>query len=419
MKKKLLVIGIGPGNEQYILPAAVRLIEDCDIMIGGKRNLELFSHLGKEQVSIGNNLEGIRSFILEHIETKKIAVLVTGDPGLYSMMAFLKDRLENVEIEAVPGVSSLQYLCSRLKLPWDDMHIASVHGRERKNLIDIIKDNKKVAVFTGGENSPDYICRQLVRAGMEGLEITVGENLSYANERIVQGSADELSTMKFEGLSVMIVQHGNFDCGSEVWNYKTQGIPDDMFIRTEVPMTKSEVRAVSLSKLRLSEDSIVYDIGAGTGSVSVECALVCKNGRVFAVERNIDAVRLIQENAKKYRTTNVYIIPGEAPDALNGLPAPDRVFIGGSGGNMDEIFDWLDQKNKSFRMVVNAVTIQSAYQAIENMERKNYRNIEIVNISVSRSRNAGGRQLMQAMNPVYVICGEHVIDPTGINNGEY
>lgn len=407
MNNKLYIIGIGPGDRELILPAASRLIESSDVIIGGRRNLEIFEELDKEKVEIGNNLEEIYSYIVKNICCKKIAVLVTGDPGIYSMMGFLKDRLEGIEIEALPGISSIQYLCSRLKLSWSDMRITSLHGRQNDDLIDIVKSNKKVAIFTGGKWRPDNVCSMLIEKGLANLHVAVGENLSYPSERIVEGSPAEIAGMSFDSLSIMVVQHCKEAVEMvDIWEYETPGLPDDMFIRGDVPMTKEEVRAVSISKLRLRKDSIVCDIGAGTGSVSIECGLRCKNGRVYAVEKNLQAVELISKNIEKFKLNNIDIIEGKAPGILNGLPDPDRVFVGGTGGNMDGILDWVNRFDKDVRVVVNAITIESVYEAVESFQNKGFDNVEIVNVAVSRSRKAGSKHLMQAINPVYVISAD-------------
>ncbi|MCL6558402.1 MAG: precorrin-6y C5,15-methyltransferase (decarboxylating) subunit CbiE, partial [Firmicutes bacterium] len=283
--RKLYLVGIGPGGRDYVTPAAEKIISGCDVLIGGKRNLEAFRDLDKEKLAIGGNLEDVCDYINKNIESRSIAVIATGDPGLYSIMGFLGERLKGIEMEVVPGISSLQYLCSRLKISWDDIAITSLHGREQPDFIEMVRKNEKVAVFTGGESGPESVCRKLLREGMANVTVTVGENLSYPDERIVSGTPEEISRMSFGSLSVMIVRHGEESLGKAgCWEYAGSGIPDSLFVQGSLPMTKEEIRAVSVSKLRLKEDYVVYDIGAGTGSVAVECALRCGRGKVFAVE---------------------------------------------------------------------------------------------------------------------------------------
>lgn len=407
MKPVVHIVGMGPGSGEWIHPAAWRCLEDSDVLIGGKRNLEAVEGLDREKRVIGNNLEEIASFIAANAHTKRIAVLVSGDPGIYSLLGYLKAKLNGVEIEVLPGISSLQYLCSRLHMNWNDMSIVSVHGRQEDNLAEIVRRHPKVAIFTGGEHSPGRICKELLEKGVRNARVAVGENLSYPEERIVQGTLKEIAGMTFESLAIMAVwAEKEGDDGLKAWEYRTPGIPDDLFLRGSVPMTKEEVRAVSLAKLRLSRNSVVYDIGAGTGSIAVECGLLCTGGKVFAIERNAEAVDLIEQNIGKFGLENVSVTTGYAPEALNGLPRPDRVFIGGTGGNMETILGWLARECTSVRVVANAVTLESAYEAVKGMEAQGFDGIEIVNVAVTRSRKVGDKHLMQAVNPVWVISGE-------------
>ena len=412
MSNKLHIIGVGPGAKEFVHPATGKIIQESDVIIGGKRNLELFSELNKEQIIIGNNLEQICEYITLNAERKKIAVLATGDPGLYSIMQFLNSRLKNIEIEVLPGISSLQYLCCKLKMNWDDIHITSLHGREWNDLPSIINNSKKLAIFAGGEFTPNKVCKRLADGEIGNVIITVGENLSYPDERVIRGTPEELADMHFGSLSIMIVERtGDDACPAQEdansrWSYTTPGIPDDMFIRGDVPMTKEEVRAVTISKLRLTGNDIVYDIGAGTGSVSVECALQCRNGKVYAIDKSEEAVELVVKNAGKFNLNNILTVKGEAPGVMQGLPQPDRVFIGGTSGSMDEILEWINNISKKVRVVINTVTIESTFRALESLENKNFKDIEIVSVSVSRGRNAGKSHLMQALNPVYIISGE-------------
>lgn len=410
MRYKLYLIGIGPGAEEYMLPVARRVIESSDVLIGGSRNLQLFNNLDKEKMVIGNNLQEVCQYITDNLGIKKITVLASGDPGLYSIMGYLNKNLQNVDIEVISGISSLQYLCSKLKLSWNDMYITSLHGRSQDDFISKVRSSRKVCVFTGGSCGAENVCNRLVENGLGHLTVTVGENLSYPNERIITGTPEEISKRRFGSLSIMIIENntGIFNESKKVWEYEAPGIPDEVFVRGSVPMTKQEVRAVSVSKLRLCKGSTVYDIGAGTGSVTVECALRCKKGIVYAIERSRDGLELISRNVKKFKLNNVNIVEGEAPSALINLPEPDRVFIGGSGGNMEGILDWVKGTSRPVRVVANAVTVESVYEAIKGLEKRGFDNIEAVSVAVSRSRKAGSNNLMEALNTVYIISADKI-----------
>lgn len=193
---------------------------------------------------------------------------------------------------------------------------------------------------------------------------------------------------------------------SNKWEYKTYGIPDEYFIRGKVPMTKEEVRAISISKLRLNENDIVVDIGAGTGSVSIEAALVCNKGSVYSIEKNIDGVNLIKENMKHFNVKNINVISGKAPDVLEEVPIVDKAFIGGTGGNIEDIFSWLDVNlSSNGRIVINVITIENLYKSINLLKDFKYENIDVTNVSISKGKNIGTLTMMTANNPIYIISG--------------
>ncbi|MCI9162251.1 MAG: precorrin-6Y C5,15-methyltransferase (decarboxylating) subunit CbiT [Lachnospiraceae bacterium] len=188
---------------------------------------------------------------------------------------------------------------------------------------------------------------------------------------------------------------------------------DRYFIRGKIPMTKSEVRAVSLSKLELEKDSVVYDIGAGTGSVAIEAALYARQGHVYAIEQKREGCELIRRNQEKFGVGNLTVLEGRAPKALRELPAPDRVFVGGSGGELGGILDLVWEKNPRARAVVNVLALETLAAVWEYLEHRRLE-AEIVSIQVSRAKKTGNYHLMQGQNPVYIIT----VDPAAGWGGE-
>ena len=237
-------------------------------------------------------------------------------------------------------------------------------------------------------------------AGLGGLAVTVGENLSYPDERVVCGTAGSFSHRKFDSLSVLLAEAAEPSAVR-----RTPGFADEAFLRGNVPMTKQEVRAAALAKLAIRPGDTVWDVGAGTGSVCVEMALAARRGRVYAVERQPEACGLIRQNRERFGAWNLTVVPGRAPEALAGLPAPDRVFVGGTGGHMAETLAAVHAANPAARVVISAIAIESLSAALAALQAQGFEAIQVSQISVSRSRPAGGLHLMMAQNPVYLISG--------------
>jgi precorrin-6Y C5,15-methyltransferase (decarboxylating) len=400
--KKVFIIGLGIGSSGYMHKKAEKIIVNCDCLIGARRMLRDFMDLNKE-VYESSNAESICEYV-GGSSFQSYGVLVSGDSGFYSLSkkvtGILKEN-KDIQVENIPAISSLQYFASKLNLPWDNIKYVSAHGRI-PNIVSNVIFNNKTFILTGGDFGPGHICEVLTHKGLGHLKVSVGENLSYENERIVEDNASAIAKMKFENLSVMIVH--NDDCISP--DEGLRSIRDEEFVTGNVPMTKSEVRTICVGKLNLKSGYTVYDIGAGTGSVSIEAALKLYGGTLYAVEKNEEAVVLIEKNIEKFKTRNIEVVRGMAPQAIKSLPAPDACFIGGSSGNMEDIINGILRKNPTVTLVINTITLQSLNEAMSCMEKYGFRDVEIVNISVAKSKKAGKYDMMIGQNPIYVISGK-------------
>ena len=375
---KIYLIGVGMGNPDTLTLAARKAIEVCPVLVGAPRLLEPWweGHTCVPLIAADDIARRIGE------EQENVAVLLSGDTGFYSGAKKLWKLLEGREVETIPGISSLSYFCARLRTSWQDAHIVSAHG------------------LTGGATKAEDICKELTRRGLGEVRVSVGERLSYPDERIVTGTAAELAEETIADLSVLLA--ANPEPVGRPWN--SPGLPDEVFQRGNVPMTKEEVRAVSVCKLRLQPHHVVWDVGAGTGSVSLECALACPAGQVFAIEKNPEAVALLEENKARLGASNLTVVSGTAPEALEGLPAPDRVFLGGTSGNMDEILNLIFEKNPAARVVCTAVTLETVGEAARLFAP--LAEADMVQMSVTRTRKAGRYHLMDAQNPVWIFSGE-------------
>ena len=395
---KVYLIGVGMGNPATLTGQALEAIGDSPVLVGAPRLLEPW---GAEHDCVPLIAAADIAAYVDKAPRGPVGVLLSGDTGFYSGAKGLWPLLGNHEVITIPGISSLSYFCARLQTTWQDARLVSAHGRSH-NAVGEIQRSAKVFALTGGATKAEDICRALAERGLGQVRVSVGERLSYADERIVTGTAAELAGETFADLSVLLAV--NPDPVVRPWN--GSGLPDGAFLRGDVPMTKEEARTLVVSKLRLKPGHVVWDVGAGTGSVSVECALAASAGRVFAVERKEAALRLLEENKARFGVTNLKVVAGAAPEALADLPAPDRVFVGGSSGRLRDILALALEKNPRVRAVVSAITLETVGEAVACWRELPLGELDIVQLSAARGQAAGPYHLMMGQNPVYLICGE-------------
>ena len=397
--RKITVIGIGPGDPDLMTEQAKAAIEKCGAVFGAQSAIETLDTA--KPVYPTYKPEIIKEILADKPYIRRAAVVLRGDTGFFSGAKNILKAFANDDVSIIPGVSSVSLFASRLGVSYDGAACVSLHGR-RCNIVRTVDRHQKTFVLCGGENSAQAICRRLCGFGLGYLNAAVGELLSYPEERIMRGSVEELAEKRFDPLAALYIEN------PDAVKMTAVGIPDESFVRDNVPMTKAEVRAVSLSKLSLSADSVVWDIGAGTGSVSVECAFAAYEGQVYAVEKDPEAIDLIQENRKRFRADNIKVVEGEAPDIMSGLPSPTHVFIGGSGGKAEDIIAAALEKNPGVRIVMNTVTLESQTEAFACMKRFGFTETEAVQIGVSRSRKVGSYHMMNALNPVMIFVMQGV-----------
>lgn len=394
VRRCISLIGIGMGNPENMTLEAKRACEEAELLIGAGRMLEAADVSGKAVLN-AYQAEEIRDYVYSHPEYEKTAVLLSGDVGFYSGAKKLFQMFEGEEVHVYSGISSLVYLCGKLHTSWEDAKLVSLHGREQ-NVIAAVKNYPKVFALIGKKNGVKELCEKLMEYGMKDVEISVGEELSYAGERITTGSAGELAEQEFSSLCVVLIQNEKAE------KTAVHGIRDEEFLRAKVPMTKEEVRSVSLSKLGLTEDAVIYDVGAGTGSVSIEMALRAVDGRVYAAEKKPEAVELLKENKKKFGADNLEILEGLAPEILEDLPVPTHAFIGGSSGNLMEILEVILKKNPKARIVINAIALETVAEAMRCIRELPVTDVDIVTLAVGKSREVGSYHMMMGQNPVYI-----------------
>lgn len=411
--RKVTIIGAGPGNPDLLSRAALDAIDIADVVIGAHRALAGIDVppdvVRCELVKTAD----IVAALTDAASWQRAVVVMTGDVGLFSGARRLVEALSGnaqVDVRVIPGISSASYLAARLARPWQDWRFASAHGVACDIVAEAERAGELFLVTSGGED-PSRLSGELVQAGFGDARVTVAERLSYPDERITCATASEIAGQTFDDLNVMLIDFaggagspaGASRAASSRWPYASSGIPDELFIRGDVPMTKQEVRAVALAKLRLTATDTVWDVGAGTGSVSIEAALVARAGSVWAVERNAAGVRLIRENADAFGCGNVHAVPGVAPEALVKLSVPDAVFVGGSAGELPSIVEAALEKNSQVRLCVPCVTVETLTEACALLSGSRFKGFEACQVSAARAEAVGSHHLMKAQNPVFLV----------------
>ena len=386
------LIGCGCGMESLSMEAAVA-IEQAEVLIGAARLLEPWQ--GVKPCVEAVTAKDIAAALDSRFDAE-CCVLFSGDSGFYSGARLLLPLLENREVNVLPGLSSLQVFAARLGRPWQDWRLCSAHGVNCDAVYEVCQGSP-VFFLTGGKTGPSALCKTLNDAGLGFLKVCVGENLGSEDERVTRTTAQEAAAGAFAPLSVLLVEP------APRTEKRMFGLPDAAFQRAEkVPMTKREIRAAALSLLAPGPGDVCWDVGVGTGSVAIELALQAK--AVYGAERNADALAIAEENRKALGAWNLRLVEGSAPEALDGLPAPDAVFVGGSGGRLREILETVHAANPTARVCVSAIALETLHTACTALRELGYET-EVCQIAVSRGRSAGELTLMLAQNPVWLITG--------------
>lgn len=393
---KVYIVGIGPGHPDFLTAQGKRAIASSQVIIGDKRMVAPFEDGGKRIIATYKPSE-IRSAIAAMGEDDgPVAVVVSGDVGFFSLAQSLTS-ISGCNVECCPGISSLVYFAAILRTPWHDAYCLSRHGRH-ESVAAAVHSHAKVFCLTGGTDTVSCICRELCQAGMSHVRVDAGLNLSYAEETIISGTAAQLAEQDIGGLAVMMIYN---DYPAPVAT-PVHGLPDEAFIRGNVPMTKQAVRAVAISRLCLGRSDTIYDIGAGTGSCTVELARQAPFGHVYAFEMQEEALQVLQKNCRLFGLQNVTIVCGDAAQTIEQAPKPDCAFIGGTKGCMASILDSIYQKNARCRVVITAITIETLADITAYYKDKRQYDLQIAQICASESKPVGSYHLMMGQNPVYI-----------------
>ena len=393
------LIGMGSGQPENLTLQGLAALRQADLILGARRLLAVLPAGCTENRAAAYRPDEVAE-LLQTSGAENAVLVYSGDTGFYSGASSMMEKLEALGVRArvLPGLSSIQLLAAALGRPWQGWNLVSAHGRTCDPVAECMQ-GRPTFFLTGGSEDPATLCAQLAAEGFGDVQGVVGQCLGTPEEKLFRGSVKELASGRFNSLSVLLVE------AAEVLPRRAPGLPDEAFERGDVPMTKQEVRAAVLAKLAVRPEDILWDVGAGTGSVSVELALAAPRGRVYAVECRPEGCALIKANREKFRTRNLVLVEGLAPAALSDLPAPDAVFIGGSKGSLAAIVDAALDKNPDARICVSAIALETLSAAVAALTAKG-RTVQVSQIAVSRAKAVGGLHLMMAQNPIYLITGE-------------
>ena len=422
---KCHVIGVLDDGAASLGRAALMHLEQAQLVIGGTRTLALFAdHINPNAEQ--RDLTGALSLVPEWIRAaqadgQRVTVLATGDPLCHGIAAYLASRLCIEAIEVLPNVSTLQLACARLGLPWQDMKFSSVHSKDAGDwaeesgpahglyaLLRDIRQHDRLAILTSPLNTPDRIARMLVTQGLaDDFEMAVAERLCQPQERIVSGMRiTAAAQMPFADPNVVLLWRTKLRSNPVLF-----GLPDASY-QQRYPekglITKNEVRVVSLARMQLRADSVVWDIGAGSGSIGLEAARLCSLGHVYAIEKNVDDSAIVRNNRKNLGLSNHTLLHAKAPAGLENWPDPDAVFIGGSGGELAELIRLILQRMKPEGwLVMNFVTLENLGVAVDTLKALGVV-WDVLQLQASRSKPILHMNRMAAENPVWLVCAQKV-----------
>ncbi len=387
-QRKIKVIGIGPNGECFYLDE----IYSADILAGGKRLLNFFKNVKCEKIVLDKNLRET----LNELKGKdsKIVILASQDPLYFGIGKSLIEIFGQDNLEFYPYLNSVQLLCAKAKINYEDFVHVSFHGREiNEKTIGKIKFNSKIAVLTDKKNNIKRIAKVLIKYLPENTKIILGQMIGTKNENIVETDLISLLKIKPTSLDTFLIFNEH--------PYKIDfGIDENEYFHSAGLITKKEIRAVTLSYLNLQKDSILWDIGAGSGAVSIEAGNFCYEGKVYAIEKDEERVKLIKKNIKKFKTHNVYVVHGKAPEILKNLETPDRIFIGGFSGNFLELLELLYKKFKGI-VVANLVSIEKL-NILVNFSVLHNLKFSISSLQVNNLNEIGDNHYFKSQNQVYI-----------------
>jgi len=392
------IIGLGMSPAD-LTAARLELIRNAQVLAGGRRHLDYFPDHPGDKIVIGRDLDRVLAAIQEAAARQRVVVLASGDPNFFGIGPRLTALLGPEKVVIHPNITAVQSACALLRLSWDDAVVVSLHGRGLEALTAVLGRAAKIIVYTAGAETPAEIAKLLLTPGCPAYHLAVAENLGQAGERVSWLEPAEAAERTFAPLNLVVL----LKKPSPATRPCHLGLPEAVLDHEAGLLTKTEVRAVVLAKLQLLPGQVLWDVGAGCGSVGLEASLLLPGGQVLAIEQQPARVEQIRANQKQFGVGNLRVICGAAPACLHDLPAPDRVFVGGGGRRLIDILAVVQNRLKSGgRLVLTAALLASLQAASDYLHAAGWQ-VEVCQIQVSRSQPLAGSLYLQALNPVWII----------------
>ncbi len=399
--KQVSVIGMGLTPED-LTTKHLKLIKDADVLIGGKRHLEYFKDNTADKKEINKDIKGIINYIKARMRKENVVVLASGDPLFFGIGSLVIESLGSDDVVIYPNISTVAAAFSRIKEPWNDISVVSLHGRNsERELFSKLDTNKSVAVYTDPQKNPAWLAKRLLEKGIKDIKMCIFEQLGTESERFDWYEPGQAADMNFSQPNLIVLKRHSFQ--SEENKNLHLGMPDNWYEHQKGLITKSEVRAITISKLCISDNHILWDLGAGSGSISIEASLFIKKGRIFSVEQNSDRINNIKANKKRFNVKNLEVVQAVLPNGLEDLPEPDRIFIGGGGRNLAKIIDTASEYLKPDGVIViNTVILSNVEAALKTLKNKGFKT-DIVLVQIHRGQDMPWGERLEALNPVWII----------------
>jgi precorrin-6Y C5,15-methyltransferase (decarboxylating) len=404
---KIHIIGVGSDGTAGMTARARELLGSAELVLGSDTTLALLGPSRAERVRIGPDLQEIVRVLETNLGHKRIVVVAGGDPLFYGVARYLCDRLGKDHFEVLPHVSSMQLAFARIKESWEEAYLTNLANHPLEDVLDRIRTAETVGLFTTAAEDPPSIARRLLVRGLDYFRAYVCENLGGPDERVTQGELAEIQDMEFATLNVMILKRkpGRPDLPRARGRFRRFGNPDDVFAQSQPKsglVTQAEVRAIALAQLDIHPGDVVWDIGAGSGSVAIECAQLSLPGMVYAIEQDAADYHLILANADSFGVKNLKAVHGTAPAVFTGLPSPDAIFVGATKEVLSLVEIAFRALRPGGRLVVNVATLERL-SAIYELWKRLKVPVEVLLVNVARGKEQMESLHFEAVNPTFVL----------------